>query len=109
VWYELPSFYVFHIANAWEEGGKVKMVACQAERVDLNAMKFNEDMGENLGVNFGAEIVHSVVSNSRIFNLWPSGEKKSSAIMCLCRCQTYICTNSFALVGPRADGVDAMA
>jgi hypothetical protein len=51
VWYELPSFYVFHIANAWEEGGKVKMVACQAERVDLNAMKFSEDMGENCGVN----------------------------------------------------------
>lgn len=48
VWYELPSFYVFHIANAWEEAGKVKMVACQAERVDLNAMNFNEDMGESL-------------------------------------------------------------
>jgi hypothetical protein len=56
VWYELPSFYVFHIANAWEEGGKVKMVACQAERVDLNAMKFNEDMGENMGVMFGVKL-----------------------------------------------------
>uniref|UniRef100_A0A383WM42 carotenoid 9,10-dioxygenase n=1 Tax=Tetradesmus obliquus TaxID=3088 RepID=A0A383WM42_TETOB len=48
VWYELPSFYVFHIANAWEEAGKVKMVACQAERVDLNAMKFNEDMASRM-------------------------------------------------------------
>eukprot|EP00882_Tetradesmus_deserticola_P000837 GHRQ01000910.1.p1 GENE.GHRQ01000910.1~~GHRQ01000910.1.p1 ORF type:complete len:541 (+),score=256.87 GHRQ01000910.1:282-1904(+) len=48
VWYELPSFYVFHIANAWEEGGKVKMVACQADKVDLNAMKFSEDMGSRM-------------------------------------------------------------
>jgi hypothetical protein len=57
VWYELPSFYVFHIANAWEEGGKVKMVACQAERVDLNAMKFSEDMGENAGVNLSVKLI----------------------------------------------------
>jgi carotenoid cleavage dioxygenase len=48
VWYELPSFYVFHIANAWEEDGKVKMYACQADRVDLAAMKFHEDMGSRM-------------------------------------------------------------
>lgn len=101
-WYELPSFYIFHIANAWEEDGKVKVsgaasattrtqsvccgcmpalplsvcgvcatvlpsshpraiacipcllscaaqvYACEAPRVDLAAMKFNEDMGSRL-------------------------------------------------------------
>lgn len=30
VWYELPSFYVFHIANAWEDDGKVKVRALVA-------------------------------------------------------------------------------
>lgn len=48
MWYELPSFYVFHIANAWEEDGTVKMYACQADKVDLAAMKFNEDMGSRM-------------------------------------------------------------
>eukprot|EP00775_Hariotina_reticulata_P011168 gene11168-11318_t len=49
VWYELPAFYVFHIANAWEdEQGRVRMFACQAPRVDLNAMVFNEELGSRL-------------------------------------------------------------
>eukprot|EP00879_Flechtneria_rotunda_P007143 GHRR01007496.1.p1 GENE.GHRR01007496.1~~GHRR01007496.1.p1 ORF type:complete len:469 (+),score=130.83 GHRR01007496.1:762-2168(+) len=47
-WYELPSFYVFHIANAWEEGGVVKMYACQSDKVDLNAASFSEDMGSRM-------------------------------------------------------------
>jgi carotenoid cleavage dioxygenase-like enzyme len=48
-WYELPSFYVFHFANAWEdEAGRVVLCGCQSDFIDLGATSFREDMGSRM-------------------------------------------------------------
>ncbi|KAG1673746.1 hypothetical protein FOA52_002315 [Chlamydomonas sp. UWO 241] len=38
-WFELPSFYAFHMANAWEEAdGTVRIVACHLPHFDFAAL-----------------------------------------------------------------------
>ncbi len=36
-WFELPSFMCFHTANAWEEGGKLRLFACCMREFDMGA------------------------------------------------------------------------
>ncbi|XP_020574563.1 carotenoid 9,10(9',10')-cleavage dioxygenase-like [Phalaenopsis equestris] len=34
-WFELPSCFIFHNANAWEEGDEVVLIACHYENLDF--------------------------------------------------------------------------
>nr|AMJ39498.1 carotene cleavage dioxygenase 1 copy 4 [Bixa orellana] len=36
-WFELPNCYIFHTANAWEEGDEVVLIVCRIENMDLDA------------------------------------------------------------------------
>lgn len=36
-WFELPTGFVFHTANAFEEGDEVALFACRYDKIDLNA------------------------------------------------------------------------
>ncbi|XP_076950227.1 carotenoid 9,10(9',10')-cleavage dioxygenase 1-like [Bidens hawaiensis] len=35
-WFELPTCFIFHNANAWEEGDEVILIACRLERPNLD-------------------------------------------------------------------------
>ncbi|KAL2461248.1 Carotenoid 9 [Abeliophyllum distichum] len=35
-WFELPNCFIFHNANAWEEGDEVVLITCRAENPDLD-------------------------------------------------------------------------
>ncbi|XP_047315751.1 carotenoid 9,10(9',10')-cleavage dioxygenase 1 [Impatiens glandulifera] len=35
-WFELPNCFIFHNANAWEEGDEVVLIACRLEKPDLD-------------------------------------------------------------------------
>ncbi|KAE9592722.1 hypothetical protein Lal_00028666 [Lupinus albus] len=35
-WFELPTCFIFHNANAWEEGDEVVLIACRIEKPDLD-------------------------------------------------------------------------
>lgn len=35
-WFDVELGYVFHILNAWEEGGEIVLEACKAERVSIS-------------------------------------------------------------------------
>jgi carotenoid cleavage dioxygenase len=35
-WFDLPNHYVFHFANAWQEGGNVVMYGCSLKDVSLD-------------------------------------------------------------------------
>ncbi|CAN0917397.1 Carotenoid 9,10(9',10')-cleavage dioxygenase 1 [Linum grandiflorum] len=37
-WFELPSCFIFHNANAWEEGDEVVLITCRIENPDLDMM-----------------------------------------------------------------------
>ncbi|PKA49853.1 Carotenoid 9,10(9',10')-cleavage dioxygenase [Apostasia shenzhenica] len=45
-WFELPNCFIFHNANAWEEGDEVVLVTCRLENPDLD--KVNGSVEENL-------------------------------------------------------------
>ncbi|GMH30645.1 hypothetical protein Nepgr_032488 [Nepenthes gracilis] len=34
-WFELPNCFIFHNANAWEEGDEVVLITCRMEKLDL--------------------------------------------------------------------------
>ncbi|KAG2631126.1 carotenoid 9,10(9',10')-cleavage dioxygenase-like isoform X1 [Panicum virgatum] len=52
-WFELPNCFIFHNANAWEEGDEVVLVTCRLENPDLD--KVNGHQSEKLE-NFGNEL-----------------------------------------------------
>uniref|UniRef100_A0A803P489 carotenoid 9,10-dioxygenase n=2 Tax=Cannabis sativa TaxID=3483 RepID=A0A803P489_CANSA len=35
-WFELPSCYIFHNANAWEEEDEVVLITCRLDNIDMN-------------------------------------------------------------------------
>ncbi|XP_006664795.2 carotenoid 9,10(9',10')-cleavage dioxygenase [Oryza brachyantha] len=52
-WFELPNCFIFHNANAWEEGDEVILITCRLEDPDLD--KVNGYQSEKLE-NFGNEL-----------------------------------------------------
>ncbi|XP_068641023.1 carotenoid 9,10(9',10')-cleavage dioxygenase-like isoform X2 [Aristolochia californica] len=40
-WFELPNCYIFHNANAWEEGDEIVLVTCRLENPDLDMVSGN--------------------------------------------------------------------
>lgn len=52
-WFELPNCFIFHNANAWEEGDEVILITCRLENPDLD--KVNGHQNEKLE-NFGNEL-----------------------------------------------------
>jgi carotenoid cleavage dioxygenase-like enzyme len=38
-WFKIPSCFVFHTVNAWEEGDEVILTACVKDNIDLNPVK----------------------------------------------------------------------
>nr|QCU55167.1 carotenoid cleavage dioxygenase [Camellia fraterna]QCU55169.1 carotenoid cleavage dioxygenase [Camellia fraterna] len=52
-WFELPNCFIFHNANAWEEGDEVVLITCRLENPDLDMV--NGTVKEKLE-NFGNEL-----------------------------------------------------
>ncbi|XP_028064878.1 carotenoid 9,10(9',10')-cleavage dioxygenase-like isoform X2 [Camellia sinensis] len=52
-WFELPNCFIFHNANAWEEGDEVVLITCRLENPDLDMV--NGPVKEKLE-NFGNEL-----------------------------------------------------
>uniref|UniRef100_A0ACD5WA74 Uncharacterized protein n=1 Tax=Avena sativa TaxID=4498 RepID=A0ACD5WA74_AVESA len=52
-WFELPNCFIFHNANAWEEGDEVVLITCRLENPDLDMVNGHQD--EKLE-NFGNEL-----------------------------------------------------
>uniref|UniRef100_A0A0E0BVS7 carotenoid 9,10-dioxygenase n=1 Tax=Oryza glumipatula TaxID=40148 RepID=A0A0E0BVS7_9ORYZ len=52
-WFELPNCFIFHNANAWEEGDEVILITCRLGNPDLD--KVNGYQSDNLE-NFGNEL-----------------------------------------------------
>jgi len=52
-WFELPNCFIFHNANAWEEGDEVVLITCRLENPDLD--KVNGHQSDKLE-NFGNEL-----------------------------------------------------
>ncbi|TVU40496.1 hypothetical protein EJB05_13963, partial [Eragrostis curvula] len=49
-WFELPSCFIFHTANAWEEGDEVILITCRHEKPGLDKVNgFQSEKLENLG------------------------------------------------------------
>jgi len=48
-WFELPNCFIFHNANAWEEGDEVVLVTCRLENPDLKVNGHQSEKLENLG------------------------------------------------------------
>nr|AMJ39497.1 carotene cleavage dioxygenase 1 copy 3 [Bixa orellana] len=46
-WFELPNCYIFHNANAWEEGDEVVLVSCRIDKIDFDV--FDEPVKKKLG------------------------------------------------------------
>ncbi|KAM3686152.1 hypothetical protein ACJW31_11G175700 [Castanea mollissima] len=40
-WFELPSCFIFHNANAWEEEDEVVLIACRLENFDMDRLNGN--------------------------------------------------------------------
>ncbi|KAK4842159.1 hypothetical protein QYF36_016716 [Acer negundo] len=47
-WFELPNCFIFHNANAWEEGDEVVLITCRSENPDLDMV--NGDVKEKLEI-----------------------------------------------------------
>ncbi|XP_059311574.1 carotenoid 9,10(9',10')-cleavage dioxygenase-like isoform X2 [Lycium ferocissimum] len=45
-WFELPNCFIFHNANAWEEGDEVVLITCRVQNPDLDMV--NGGVKENL-------------------------------------------------------------
>ncbi|KAL2468948.1 Carotenoid 9 [Forsythia ovata] len=45
-WFELPNCFIFHNANAWEEGDEVVLITCRLENPDLDMV--NSSVKERL-------------------------------------------------------------
>lgn len=45
-WFDLPNCFIFHNANAWEEGDEVVLITCRLEKPDLDMV--NGPVKENL-------------------------------------------------------------
>ncbi|CAA2965319.1 carotenoid 9,10(9',10')-cleavage dioxygenase 1-like isoform X2 [Olea europaea var. sylvestris] len=45
-WFELPNCFIFHNANAWEEGDEVVLISCRLENPDLDMV--NSSVKERL-------------------------------------------------------------
>ncbi|KAM3323420.1 carotenoid 9,10(9',10')-cleavage dioxygenase 1 isoform X1 [Capsicum chacoense] len=41
-WFELPNCFIFHNANAWEEGDDVVLITCRLQNPDLDAINGTE-------------------------------------------------------------------
>ncbi|KAK1358615.1 hypothetical protein POM88_043089 [Heracleum sosnowskyi] len=41
-WFELPNCFIFHNANAWEEGDEVVLITCRSQNPDLDMMAGND-------------------------------------------------------------------
>ncbi|KAG9449437.1 hypothetical protein H6P81_009402 [Aristolochia fimbriata] len=52
-WFELPNCFIFHNANAWEEGDEIVLITCRLENPDLDMV--NGDVKEKLE-NFKNEL-----------------------------------------------------
>ncbi|XP_057807649.1 carotenoid 9,10(9',10')-cleavage dioxygenase-like isoform X2 [Salvia miltiorrhiza] len=52
-WFELPNCFIFHNANAWEEGDEVVLISCRLENADLDI--FNGSVKEKFE-NFKNEL-----------------------------------------------------
>ncbi|CAA3012611.1 carotenoid cleavage dioxygenase 1 [Olea europaea subsp. europaea] len=52
-WFELPNCFIFHNANAWEEGDEVVLITCRLENPDLDMV--NSTVKERLD-NFKNEL-----------------------------------------------------
>ncbi|XP_051146077.1 carotenoid 9,10(9',10')-cleavage dioxygenase [Andrographis paniculata] len=37
-WFELPNCFIFHNANAWEEGDEVVLITCRLQKLDLDVI-----------------------------------------------------------------------
>ncbi|CAM0948511.1 unnamed protein product [Alopecurus aequalis] len=42
-WFELPNCFIFHNANAWEEGDEVVLITCRLENPDLDKVNGHQD------------------------------------------------------------------
>ncbi|XP_059311575.1 carotenoid 9,10(9',10')-cleavage dioxygenase 1-like isoform X1 [Lycium ferocissimum] len=42
-WFELPNCFIFHNANAWEEGDDVVLITCRLQNPDLDAINGTEN------------------------------------------------------------------
>eukprot|EP01127_Copromyxa_protea_P012231 TRINITY_DN3165_c0_g1_i1.p1 TRINITY_DN3165_c0_g1~~TRINITY_DN3165_c0_g1_i1.p1 ORF type:complete len:515 (-),score=122.54 TRINITY_DN3165_c0_g1_i1:141-1685(-) len=38
-WFDVDPSYIFHVANSWEEGNEIFMVACKYDQVDIYSLK----------------------------------------------------------------------
>ncbi|KAL4382924.1 hypothetical protein GQ457_15G024040 [Hibiscus cannabinus] len=52
-WFELPNCFIFHNANAWEEGDEVVLITCRLENPDLDMV--NGEVKDKLD-NFSNEL-----------------------------------------------------
>ncbi|CAI9103069.1 OLC1v1001501C2 [Oldenlandia corymbosa var. corymbosa] len=52
-WFELPNCFIFHNANAWEEGDEVVLITCRLQNPDLDQV--NGEVKEKLD-NFSNEL-----------------------------------------------------
>ncbi|XP_077210321.1 carotenoid 9,10(9',10')-cleavage dioxygenase-like [Tasmannia lanceolata] len=50
-WFELPNCFIFHNANAWEEGDEIVLITCRLENPDLDQVS-----GEAIDENFQNEL-----------------------------------------------------
>ncbi|KAJ3697818.1 hypothetical protein LUZ61_001523 [Rhynchospora tenuis] len=48
-WFELPNCFIFHNANAWEEGDEVVLITCRIQNIDLDQFSCaTKDILENI-------------------------------------------------------------
>ncbi|KAL3537442.1 hypothetical protein ACH5RR_000808 [Cinchona calisaya] len=52
-WFELPNCFIFHNANAWEEGDEIVLISCRLENPDLDMVS---EIMENKRENFTNEL-----------------------------------------------------
>ncbi|KAK1360516.1 Carotenoid cleavage dioxygenase 1 [Heracleum sosnowskyi] len=45
-WFELPNCFIFHNANAWEEGDEVILISCRIENLDLDLDDYTSELFE---------------------------------------------------------------
>ncbi|XP_022018126.2 carotenoid 9,10(9',10')-cleavage dioxygenase 1 [Helianthus annuus] len=54
-WFELPTCFIFHTANAWEEGNEVILIACRLQNPNLDMVPSNNFTNELYEMRFNME------------------------------------------------------